>query len=72
MNKLIFFIIGLVLILFGFFTFSYIGYLNTFETLSLNTHLLLVGIGIILQVVGILFMILLIRNDEKLKVNNSN
>ena len=62
MNKLIFFIVGLVLILLGFFAFSYIGYLNGLEILNFNNHLLLVGIGFLLQVVGIYFMILLIKN----------
>ena len=62
MNKLIFFIVGLVLILLGFFAFSYFGYLNGFETLNLSYHLLLVGIGFILNFVGIFFMILMIKN----------
>ena len=70
MNKLIFFIIGLILIILGFFAFSYIGVINNYETLDSNTHLMLVAVGFILEFFGILSMILMIKKDSKSKVVN--
>jgi hypothetical protein len=71
MNKLIFFIIGLVLIILGFFTFSYIGVLNEYEAQDTNSHLLIVFLGFILEIIGIIFMILIIRKNRGSKVDNS-
>jgi len=65
--KIRYFIIGMILIILGFFVFTLIGIYNNYAWMNLNIHLQITVAGFILLILGILSMILFYKQDEKTK-----
>jgi len=70
MMKIGYFIIGIILIILGFITFTLIGIYNNYVWMNLNTHLKITAAGFILLIIGISSMILFYKQDEKTKKKN--
>ena len=70
MMKIGYFIIGIILIILGFITFTLIGIYNNYIWMNLNTHLQITEAGFILLIIGISSMILFYKQDEKTKKKN--
>ena len=70
MMKIVYFIIGMILISLGFIVFTLIGIYNNYYWMNLNTHLQITAAGFILLIIGISSMILFYKQEEKTKKNN--
>ena len=65
--KLLFFILGLLLVIGGFLSFASIAIANIYFEENLNVQYTLISIGFILIVLGIISLIYFIREDKTRK-----
>ena len=69
MMKYIYYIIGLILIILGFLAFSLIGLLNEYTWMNLTYHLIVSFLGFLFISIGIISMIIFLRQKEKISIN---
>ena len=69
MMKYIYYIIGVILIILGFLAFSLIGLLNEYTWMNQTYHLIVSFLGLLFICIGIISMIIFLRQKEKISIN---
>ena len=68
--KIIYFIFGMILIISGFLTFSLIGVFNDYIWMNFTYHIILTMIGFIFIFVGIISMVVFLKQDGAKIIKN--